>query len=309
MEPAMRRPSVLLAALLAFLSLASAARAQDPAEMLLRLDRLEQLVRQLNGQIEQLANQNRRLEEQNRRFQNDTDFRFKELEAGRSGAARPVAPAAPQAPAAPGRTGRNDAFDPSANPAAPGAPQSLGSPGSASAPPRQLRDVSQGVVATPGQIIAGQQNTLGRDPRGPVDIATPPADAAPATPQGQIELGRQQLTAGQYDAAEATFREFIRARPRDRLLPDAMMGLADSFYQRQRWREAAEFYVDLTTRFPKSRRAPEAELKLGISLRGLGATKEACDVLANHPRKYPAASNAVKQGVTREQQRARCPAA
>ncbi len=34
-------------------------RAQDAAEMLLRLDRLEQLVRQLTGQLEQAQNQNR----------------------------------------------------------------------------------------------------------------------------------------------------------------------------------------------------------------------------------------------------------
>jgi tol-pal system protein YbgF len=302
--PMPRALSVRFAALVtgAALSLALAvpARAQDAAEMLLRLDRLEALVRQLNGQVEQLANQNRRLEEQNRRFQNDTDFRFRELEAGRSGAARPPGQAA-QAPQSPARPGRNDAFDPAANPTAPGAPQPLGQT------PRQPRDVGQGVVATPGQIIAGQDNALGRDPRAPVDLATPPAaPAAPATPQGQIELGRQQLANGQYDTAEATFREFIRTRPRDRMIPEAMMGLGDSFYQRQRWREAAEHYVDLTTRFPQSRRGPEAELKLGISLRGLGATKEACDVLANHTRKYPNASSAIRQGVQREQQRARC---
>jgi TolA-binding protein len=72
-----------------------AAIAQDAAELMLRIDRLENLVRQLNGQVEQVQNQNRRLEEQNKRFQNDTDFRFKELEGARGN--RPAAPTAPTA--------------------------------------------------------------------------------------------------------------------------------------------------------------------------------------------------------------------
>jgi TolA-binding protein len=85
-----------------------------------------------------------------------------------------------------------------------------------------------------------------------------------------------------------------------------VMGLGDSFYQRQRWREAAEQYVDVNTKYARSARAPEAELKLGIALRGLGATKEACDVLTNHAQKHPNAPPAIRQGVQRELARARC---
>jgi TolA-binding protein len=283
---------------------ASPAAAQDPAELLLRIDRLENLVRQLNGQVEQAQNQNRRLDEQLKRFQGDTDFRFKELEGGRG--SRPAPAPATQPP----RQQRGDAFDPNANPQAAGAPQTLVSPGSGTAP---RRPAGSDVVSNPGQIIAGQEGALGRDPRTPTEI-TPPTRGqptasipiAPGTPRGEIDLGRQQLKDGQYEAAEQTFREFTRARGRDRLMPEALMGLGDSYFQRQRWREAAEQFVDVTTKHPKSGRAAEAELKLGISLRGLGATKEACDVLNNHGQKYPAASTGIKQGVQREIQRARC---
>jgi tol-pal system protein YbgF len=307
------RMSVLLCAGVAAvsLSLAPPVRAQDAAELLLRIDRLETLVRQLNGQVEQAQQQNRQLQEQVRRFQNDTDFRFKELEGGRGGA-RPTAPqpGSPQPP----RQQRGDAFDPNANPQAAGAPQQLGSPGSATSPQRPPRPAGTAAVANPGQIIEGQDNALGRDPRQPTDLTRPPAPggttttppAGGGTPRADIDRGRQQLQNGEYDAAEGTFREFIRARPRDRLMADAMMGLGDSFYQRQRWREAAEQFVDITTKFPKSARAPEAEFKLGISLRGLGAVKEACDVLTNHGAKYPNAGASLKQGVARELQRARC---
>ena len=134
------------------------ARAQDAAELILRIDRLEGLVRQLNGQLEQVQNQNRRLEEQSKRFQNDTDFRFKELEGGRGGTRPQSTP--PNTP--PARQQRGDAFNPDANPQAPGSPQSLGSPGSAT-PPRPPRQAGTGAVANPGQIIAGEDNALGRD--------------------------------------------------------------------------------------------------------------------------------------------------
>jgi tol-pal system protein YbgF len=280
------------------------ARAQDAAELMLRLDRLENLVRQLNGQVEQARNQNQRLEEQLRRFQSDTDFRFKELSGGRQPGAAPAPGGQPP------RQQRGDAFDPSANPQAAGAPQPLGSPGSAAAP-RPQRQAGTAAVANPGQIIAGEENAIGRDPRQPVELnpqRPQPAStgAIPTTSKGQIDLGKQQLQSGEYEAAEGTFREFTRSKPKDRLMPDAVMGLGDSYFQRQRWREAAEHYVDMTTKFAKSGRAAEAELKLGISLRGLGAAKEACDVLNNHGQKYPAAPAAIKQGVARELQRARC---
>ncbi|MGL5138411.1 MAG: YbgF trimerization domain-containing protein, partial [Beijerinckiaceae bacterium] len=116
------------------------ARAQDAAELLLRIDRLESLVRQMNGQVEQVQNQNRRLEEQVRRFQSDTDFRFKELGQGRG-----TAPAAPAA--TPARPQRSDSFDPAANPNATGAPQPLGSSGSASQPRPPVRQVIPGTAA------------------------------------------------------------------------------------------------------------------------------------------------------------------
>jgi tol-pal system protein YbgF len=279
----------------------SPAGAQDAAEMMLRIDRLENLVRQLNGQVEQARNQNQRLEEQVRRFQSDTDFRFKELGGGRQPGAAPTPSGQPP------RQQRGDAFDPSANPQAPGTPQPLGTP----AAPRPPRQAGTAAVANPGQIIAGEENAIGRDPRQPTELnpqRPQPAStgAIPATAKGQIDQGKQQLQSGEYEAAEGTFREFTRSKPKDRLMPDAVMGLGDSYFQRQRWREAAENYVDMTTKFAKSGRAAEAELKLGISLRGLGAAKEACDVLNNHGQKYPAAPAAIKQGVTRELQRARC---
>lgn len=266
------------------------AHAQDAADLLVRLGRMEEQIRQLNGQVEQLQFQNRRLEEQLRRFQTDVDFRFREGGRAPSGAATP--PAAP-------RQQRGDAFDPTQQPTAPGSPRPLGSPG--------------GAVAVPGQIIIGDDNALGRDPTAPLDLnnrAGPGGATASigpaATPKDEIDAAKAQLARREYDLAESSFREFLRTRPRDRLAGEAVMGLGDSLLQRQRWREAAEQFVDYSTRFPRGARGAEAQLKLAISLRGLGATQEACAVLSDVTRKYPNASPGIRQGVQRESQRANC---
>lgn len=245
------------------------AAAQDAAELLLRLDRLEADNRRLNGQVEQMGNQVRRLEEQLKRFQSDVDFRFKE---GGSKAAAPAAPL-PAPTTTPGR--RSDAFDPSANPAAPGAPRSIGQ-------------------------IAGETN--------PVATPPPSAPAAPGTAKGDYDVARAMLDRGEFEAAEIAFRDFLKTHGRDRLKPDALFGLGESFYRRNRFREAAEQYLSVTTDHAKSVRAAEAMLKLGMSLRGMGATPEACGTYGEVVKKYPNASPAIKQAVEREKKRAQCAA-
>src|SRR3954447_9723357 len=116
----------LLAALAVSLSLAAAAApavAQDAADLVVRLNRLEGQARQMAGQIEQLQFENRQLKEQARKFQEDVEFRFQE----RGGRAPQPGPSASQTPgpSAPRTARRSDAFDPNAQPGAPGAPRHL----------------------------------------------------------------------------------------------------------------------------------------------------------------------------------------
>ena len=72
-------------------ALAGPAWAQDAAELVVRLNRLENQSRQMAGQIEQLQFENRQLKEQARKFQEDVEFRFQD---GRPGARSAVAPSA-----------------------------------------------------------------------------------------------------------------------------------------------------------------------------------------------------------------------
>ncbi|MBM0207280.1 tetratricopeptide repeat protein, partial [Micromonospora sp. STR1s_5] len=80
------------------------------------------------------------------------------------------------------------------------------------------------------------------------------------------------------------------------------------YLQRNKPREAAEQFLKVSTEHTRSSKAPDALLKLGVSLSALGAKEQACATLAEVERKYPQASSSLKQAVDREQKKARCPA-
>ena len=262
------------------------ALAQDAAEMLLRLDRLESENRRLNGQVEEMTFQIRRLDEQLKRLQADNDLRFRDLEQGRGGAPRANAPATPgPATAPPPGNRRQDAFDPATSPQAPGGPRPLtpGLPGS-------------GELSTPLDVT--------RNPR--AAVAPQPQTGPSGDPRVDFEAARTLLEQGSHAEAEGAFREFLRAHPRDRRVADATFFLGESYLLRTRYREAAEQYLTVTTNFSRAGRAPEAMLKLGIALRGLGAKSEACGTFNQLPVKYPNATAAIRAAVEREKVRAQC---
>ena len=89
-------------------------------------------------------------------------------------------------------------------------------------------------------------------------------------------------------------------------MPEAMYWLGESYLQRNRPREAAEQFLNVSTEHPSAPRAPDALLRLGVALNALGARDRACAVFAELDRKYPQAAPAVKQGSEREQKRAKC---
>jgi tol-pal system protein YbgF len=243
----------------------------------------------------------------------------------------PVAAAQPAAPATTGATPgrRGDAFDPSQNPGAPGAPRPIGTsvpsapiqpypggdepvgaPGgrSAGAP----LDLSALVASTIGpasgpassQSRGGDQSPPARAPAAPgTQVATlPPSD----NPRDHYDFAYGHVLRKDYAAAEDGFRNFLGRFPSDRLVPEAQYWLGESLFQRQRYRDAAETFLTVSTKHESTSRAPDALLRLGQSLAALGEREAACASFGEVLRKYPRASTSVKQGVDREQKRVRC---
>ncbi len=306
----------------------------DNAQLLLRLDRLENQVRNLNGQLEQMQFQLRRSEDQLKKFQGDVDFRLQEMQP--KGGARPATGAGQPSPrrseiepemapngavavagGATPRTGRGDAFDPDAMPDAPGAPRALGSLSSASTPPARM---------TPGGPLGAES-----EPNAPLDLmgrarrdnvaglpaqpnvapsvpAQPQASAAalpPTTPRDEFDVAFFTLEQGQYDSAENGFKTFLQRYPKDALAGEATYFLGESFFKRGKHRDAAEQYLKISTDFPRTTHAPDAMLRLGQSLEKLGAKEQACAFYAEVPKKFPAAAT-IKASAQREAKRAQC---
>jgi len=301
----------------------SPAAAQDAADAIVRLNRLESQFRQLSGQMEQLQYENRQLKEQLRKFQEDVEFRFQE----RSGGSRPSAPptATPSRPAQPAPAQpqrRSDVFDPSEAPEAPGAPRPLGTtppsaPLTADAarplplPGGQLaelieQDEEGGIDGAP--MDGGGHGSMPGLPQGALAERPGPSVAATSVgnPRSDFDAAYASFSQKQYDQAEMGFRRFLQSNPRDKLVPEATFWLGETYLQRGRYREAAEQFLNVSAEHPDAAKAPDSLLRLGISLNGLGAKDRACAVLAELDRKYPQASAPVRQASDREQKRIKC---
>jgi tol-pal system protein YbgF len=325
------RPSFVVAALAACLAVTAPAQAQfdifhrqapPPADipggaagdqdeasgLVLRINRLEEALRQANGRIEELENAQHQLEAQLQKFRRDVEFRF----GDRSGGAPPEsdvaeAPLAPDQPGVHPRPRRSDAFDPNADPNAPGAPRPLGT----TAPSAPLVRESPAPLARQ-QPAPGAPLELGKGP----PVAPPPAASGPTIvgtgvamldqPHEQFNAALQAFQAGQYPEAETGFKAFIAANPAHRLSPDAIFYIGETYLQRSRPREAAEQFLKVTTDYSKSSRAPESMVRLGQSLAVLGNSEQACATLTEFGKRYPTASASVKKLAEHESAKDHC---
>ncbi|WP_409564673.1 tol-pal system protein YbgF [Methylobacterium sp. J-067] len=336
-----RLPRRFLAALVILPALFGPAMAQDASELVVRLGRLESQSRTMSGQIETLQYENRQLKEQLRKFQEDVEFRLNEKGGGGAAAAakpaRSPAPSAVPAPAAPnsvngGNPGfngggtrqpsqkRGDAFDPDQNPEAPGAPMRLGATEpSAPLPPRETAEAAplpRGALDDEGEPTGSYDEPVDLNPprrTGAIPSVAPrPSEsvAATGTPDAGADYDSavELIQSRQYEQAEMSLRQFLQSHPRDARVPGATYWLGESYLARGRTREAAEQFLKVSTDYARSAQAPEAMLKLSVSLNALGAKEQACATLAELERKFPNAGTGVRQGVTREQKRARCAA-
>jgi tol-pal system protein YbgF len=320
-------------AMVAMLACAPQVLAQsDDADPEMRIQQLENQLRRLTGQNEELQYRNRQLEDRLKLLQGSTPGtpgNQAALPAQPNTAAMPPADAnppyrQPQPPAydpqiaapapiiqedrgAPPPQGRRrgDAFDPNQNPNAPGAPRALGG--------GQLPIAGE----APGGRGAGEPLDLANTVP-PRDYSTAPAQRNPgasaslttlppsATPRDEFDLGIGYMQRKDYALAEQTMRDFAQKYPSDPLLADSQYWLGESFYQRQLYRDSAEAFLGVTTKFDKSAKAPDSLLRLGQSLAALKEKEAACAALGEVNRKYPRASNGVKQAVDREQKRVKC---
>ena len=285
-----------------------------------RLDTLENELRDVTGRIEEMTYNVDQLTARVDRLVTDVDFRLSGLEQqgrvpGASSAMQPGA-TGPQANAAPtpgevriiGRpAGTLGQIDPNlvksdASPAEPGgakaAPSGVGGP----------------VQAAPMPAPAGAPNpaavTRVQAPQQTAAVPQSGAVQGPVLPDGtaeeQYKFAFDLLRKHQFDQAEAAFKEFLGKHDGSSLSSNARYWLGETHYARAEYVKAAEVFLQGFEKDPKGGKAPDSLLKLAMSLGQLGQNNEGCAAIDKLFADFPNANSSLKRTATRQQRQMNC---
>jgi tol-pal system protein YbgF len=288
------------------------AQSQSEAQLVVRLQELEDTVRTLNGQVEGLQFQLTQMQQLIQKMQDDNEFRFQQLEGG--------------APGKNSATSQSGGVMPSAE--ASQAPDAGTQDTLTTTPPAPLVDQS---TATVTQQPADQQPTDGLgesgDPlvgkgAGQSDLGTLPEDGngqplnlsldsgqaiSDGDANAQYKAGYEAIVRGDYAFAEDQFRQFVALYPKDPQAADATNWLGEALLQRGAYDEAADALLTGFQNYQKSPRAPDLLLKLGIALAGAGEQDTACRTFFEVTKRYPKQPAAFVQKLNDEKAKAKCP--
>ena len=289
------------------------------AQQEVRMQQLTQQMSQLQGQIEQLGIKVDDLTGRIDRMQKDTEFRLGQIEQGGAGATGAMAGATP-APAG---------MPPAAATAEPTAAEPL--PQSAD----QMNNASGGLPGPEGTTqqlpqptAPGTLGTIAADaplPQAPAGAAEAAAAAAAQSgaatvanadpnsiqlpgnsPQEQYEYATGLLQRGAYPEAGLAFKAFVAQHPKDQLAGNAQYWLGETFYAQSDYKNAAIAFAEGYQKYPKSAKAPDNLLKLGMSLGQTGRKSDACTAFKQLGSQFPNASAAIKDRTARAQQKYAC---
>lgn len=289
----------------------------DQAQLLVRIQQLEEQIRLLNGQIEGLTFQLTQMQEIVNRLQEDSEFRFQQLEGGAGGKT--------EAATQPGGVTPPEASPQTQIPA----------PTGEDAVP--LTDIpEQGVKPLPGEAefdpTFEDQSALPMDDLGnsadplvgtgqaggidlatgqPLDLSYNPAAVSTgnADADAQFAAGYQALQSGDYAFAADQFDQFVSIYPDNPQVPEAANFLGDALLQQGSYDQAAEVLLDIFQKHPDHPRAPDLLLKLGMALSGAGERETACRTYAEVDKRYTTLDPAFVTRLAAEKAKAQCPPA
>ena len=122
----------------------------------------------------------------------------------------------------------------------------------------------------------------------------------------QYEFAVSFMKIGDYETAESALKEFIDKNKDHDLAGSAQYWYGETFRIRQLYSDAATAYLDGYQNYPKSKKAPDNLLKLGITMVQLGEKDQGCKMIAGLKKEYPKASKSVLQKAQYEQKKFKC---
>jgi len=126
------------------------------------------------------------------------------------------------------------------------------------------------------------------------------------SPKEQYEFAVSFMKIGDYETAEFALKEFIEKNKDHDLAGNAQYWYGETFRIRQLYSDAATAYLDGYQNYPKSIKAPDNLLKLGITMVQLGEKDQGCKMISGLKKEYPKASKSVLQKAQYEQKKFKC---
>ncbi|MGA3400901.1 MAG: hypothetical protein ABSC95_16920 [Acetobacteraceae bacterium] len=246
------------------------------AQLLARVQTLEEEVRTLRGRVDEAQNQFQQQAADLGKRIDDLKFQMQNGQAPGGAPTEAPPPAGPGAPLGP------TTEVPQAT--GPGAPISL----------------------QPNPTLSPPPGALGSTMAPPAQPAPPPGPPVRRTPELAIQEGNAALARRDYPAAEAAAHEVLnnyRTSPR---AYDAQYLLAQALAGERQFSQAAIAYDDTYNRNRKGARAPEALVGLANALTAINEKRAACDTLNKLHTEFPQARPEVRDAAASVQQRAGC---
>jgi tol-pal system protein YbgF len=274
----------------------------------IRMDRIESQMRDLTGRVEEFMNQVERLRQRVDQVGGDADTRLSQAPAASGGYAAANPPPPPV---------RSRGGVPSREPP----PEPVGAPGGSLTPPgAPLSGVGGPPLVPPASLLpppSGSGAVAGTltPPGAPVSppeqaSATAPSSSRRLMPSGSTSEQYNQafglLKQADYPAAEVALKAFVEQHPNDPMAGNAQYWLGETYYTRGRYADAASAFAEGYKRYPKSSKAADELLKLGMSLARANQKQNACVVLAQLDHDFPAPGAAIKERATTEKKRLGC---
>lgn len=294
---------------------------QSSAQLLVRIQELEDLIRTLTGRVEGLEFQLTQMQTQLQKQSEDNEFRFQQLEGGAGGKPQAAAPTdgvtpsdtlpqspAQQTPAQNAPATADTAPQPQeTTPLADGGTDAPMDSSGDGAPMDSLGDSADPLLK--GGI--DQLGTMGGDdPLGgrPLDLSLGGDGAiSSGDANAQYAAGYDAMTRGDYAFAADQFQQFVALYPDDPQTPDAINWLGEALIQQGEFTDAAQVLADGYTKHKDSKRAPDMMLKLGVALVGADQVDVGCRTFFTLKQRYPQLSPAFTQRLEEETRKAQCP--
>ncbi len=153
---------------------------------------------------------------------------------------------------------------------------------------------------TPADDEQSDERVSGPVPAGAVQDL--PTDNAAALYDAAFQALREQ----KYERAEGGFKAFMQRFPDNELAGNAQYWLGETFYVRGNYDEAAKVFAQAFQKYPKSTKAPDNLLKLGLSLSQTGKKQDACVTLQQMNKRFPSAAAVIKQRADEEMKKMNC---